>query len=71
MGCPSRSHCLAGQLSGELKLVTLNLGILLAFACAVATQLGFLYKHKGACVAPKVDIRRPLKTVRSLFASRS
>jgi drug/metabolite transporter (DMT)-like permease len=50
--------------------VTLNLGILLAFACAVATQLGFLYKHKGACAAPKVDIRRPLRTVRSLFSSR-
>jgi drug/metabolite transporter (DMT)-like permease len=50
--------------------VTLNLGILLAFACAVATQLGFLYKHRGACAAPKVDIRRPLKTVKSLFSSR-
>jgi drug/metabolite transporter (DMT)-like permease len=50
--------------------VTLNLGILLAFACAVATQLGFLYKHKGACAAPKVDIRRPLKTVKCLFSSR-
>ena len=50
--------------------MTLNVGILLALACAVATQLGFLYKHKGACAAPKVDIRRPLKTVRSLFASR-
>jgi drug/metabolite transporter (DMT)-like permease len=50
--------------------VTLNLGILIALACAVATQLGFLYKHKGACAAPKVDIRRPLKTVKSLFASR-
>jgi drug/metabolite transporter (DMT)-like permease len=50
--------------------VTLNLGILLALACAVATQLGFLYKHRGACAAPKVDIRRPLKTVKSLFASR-
>ncbi|HEX5782180.1 MAG TPA: hypothetical protein VFX80_09665 [Solirubrobacteraceae bacterium] len=50
--------------------MTLNLGILLAFACAVATQLGFLYKHRGACAAPKVDIRRPLKTVKSLFSSR-
>ena len=50
--------------------MTLNLGILLAFACAVATQLGFLYKHRGACAAPKVDIRWPLKTVRSLSASR-
>jgi drug/metabolite transporter (DMT)-like permease len=50
--------------------VTINLGILLALACAVATQLGFLYKHRGANAAPKVDIRRPVRTVRSLFASR-
>ena len=57
-------------LLGELTDLTLNLGILLAFACAMATQLGFLYKHRGACAAPKVDIRCPLKTVRSLFASR-
>src|SRR5918992_1202750 len=49
--------------------VTLNLGILLALACAVVTQLGFLYKHRGANAAPKVDIRRPLRTVRNLFAS--
>ena len=50
--------------------MTLNIGILLALACAVATQLGFLYKHRGANAAPKVDIRHPLRTVRSLFASR-
>jgi drug/metabolite transporter (DMT)-like permease len=50
--------------------VTLNLGILLALACAVATQLGFLYKHRGANAAPKVDIRHPVRTVRSLFGSR-
>jgi drug/metabolite transporter (DMT)-like permease len=49
--------------------VTLNLGILLALACALVTQLGFLYKHRGANAAPKVDIRHPLRTVRSLFAS--
>jgi drug/metabolite transporter (DMT)-like permease len=50
--------------------VTSNLGILLALACAVATQLGFLYKHRGANAAPKVDVRRPLRTVRALFASK-
>jgi drug/metabolite transporter (DMT)-like permease len=49
--------------------VTLNLGIFLALGCAVATQLGFLYKHRGANAAPKVDVRHPLRTVRSLFAS--
>jgi hypothetical protein len=25
-------------------------GILLALACALATNVGFLYKHRGACV---------------------
>jgi drug/metabolite transporter (DMT)-like permease len=50
--------------------VTLNIGIMLALACAVATQLGFLYKHRGANAAPKVEIRHPLRSVRSLFASK-
>ncbi len=50
--------------------MTLNLGILLALTCAVATQLGFLYKHRGANAAPKVDVRHPLRTVKSLFSSK-
>jgi drug/metabolite transporter (DMT)-like permease len=50
--------------------VTLNLGILLALACAVATQLGFLYKHRGANAAPRVCMRHPLRTVRELFSSK-
>ena len=48
--------------------VSLNLGILLALACAVATQLGFLYKHRGANEAPAVDIRHPLRSGRALFS---
>jgi len=50
--------------------VIFYLGIALAFGCALATQLGFLYKHRGACAAPTVDIRHPLRTVRSLFKSK-
>jgi hypothetical protein len=50
--------------------MTTNLGILLALLCAAATNLGFLYKHRGACAAPKVDIRHPLRSARALFASR-
>jgi hypothetical protein len=46
------------------------LGILLALICALATNVGFLFKHRGACSAPAVDIRRPLTTARALFASR-
>src|SRR3954470_3852161 len=48
--------------------VSLNLGILLAFACAIATQLGFLYKHKGANEAPLVDIRHPFRTAKQLYS---
>lgn len=48
----------------------LEIGILLALLCAVATNLGFLYKHRGACDAPAVDVRRPLASARGLLASR-
>ncbi len=50
--------------------MSLNLGILLALGCAIATQLGFLYKHRGANEAPCVDIRHPLASGASLFRSR-
>ena len=46
------------------------LGILLALACALATNIGFLYKHRGARQAPPVDMRHPLHTARSLFRTR-
>jgi drug/metabolite transporter (DMT)-like permease len=49
--------------------MTIIFGILLALACALATNVGFLYKHRGACAAPPVDMRHPLRTGRSLFAS--
>jgi drug/metabolite transporter (DMT)-like permease len=49
--------------------MTLQLGILLALFCAVATNLGFFYKHRGACAAPPVDIKHPAKSARALFKS--
>jgi hypothetical protein len=50
--------------------MTLLLGILFALACALATNIGFLYKHRGACAASAVDMRRPLRTARALFSSK-
>ena len=50
--------------------MTLQLGILLAFFCALTTNLGFLLKHKGACAAPDVSMRRPLKSAAGLFKSK-
>ncbi len=46
------------------------LGILLALACALASNVGFLFKHRGVRAAPPVDIRRPIRTARSLFRVR-
>jgi hypothetical protein len=46
------------------------LGILLALACALTSNVGFLFKHRGACAAPSVNIRHPLRSAKSLFASR-
>jgi hypothetical protein len=46
------------------------LGILLALACALTTNVGFLFKHRGACEAPAVDIRHPLRSAKALFASK-
>ena len=50
--------------------MTLHLGILLALLCAFASNLGFFFKHRGACEAPTVDIRHPLRTARGLWSSR-
>ena len=50
--------------------MSLLLGILLALFCALTTNVGFLYKHRGACAAPAVDMRHPLRSAKDLFASR-
>jgi len=50
--------------------LTVQLGILLALVCAFATNLGFLWKHRGACAAPTVDIRHPLASAKGLFSSK-
>src|ERR687884_1635755 len=50
--------------------MTVQLGILLALACALATNLGFLLKHRGACAAPDVDWRHPLRSTTALFRSK-
>jgi drug/metabolite transporter (DMT)-like permease len=49
--------------------MTLHLGILFALLCAFVTNLAFLYKHRGACAAPPVDIRHPVASATGLFRS--
>src|SRR4051812_40613151 len=50
--------------------MTLQIGIFLALLCALATNVGFLFKHRGACAAPDVDVRHPLKSAIGLFKSK-
>jgi hypothetical protein len=51
--------------------MTLIIGIVLALICALATNIGFLFKHRGACQAPDVDYRHPLQTGKALFTTRT
>lgn len=50
--------------------MSLHLGILLALLCAFASNLAFLYKHRGCSTACTVDIRHPLRTAVSLWSQR-
>src|SRR5918998_1088412 len=50
--------------------MALQIGILLALLCALITNLGFLLKHRGACAAPDVDFRRPIRSAIGLWKSR-
>jgi multidrug transporter EmrE-like cation transporter len=45
-------------------------GLILAAATALATNLAFLWKHKGAVAAPDVDVRKPLRSAAGLFRSK-
>jgi len=48
----------------------IELGILLALLCAFATNVGFLLKHRGACAAPDVSMKHPVRSAVGLFRSK-
>ena len=50
--------------------MTLDIGILLALACAFVANLGFFYKYRGANSVPKVQVRHPLRSARQLYSSK-
>src|SRR3954447_4866114 len=51
----------------ELRLL---IGLVFAVATAIATNLGFLWKHRGAVAAPAVSLRAPLRSATDLFRSK-
>jgi len=50
--------------------MTVQIGLLLALACAFATNLAFLWKHRGAVAAPEIHMRHPLESAAGLFRSK-
>lgn len=50
--------------------MTLDLGILLALACAFVANLAFFFKYRGAGEVPRVTVRHPLRSGRQLFSSK-
>jgi multidrug transporter EmrE-like cation transporter len=48
----------------------MDLGILLALACAFVANLGFFYKYRGANDVPKVQVLHPLRSARALYSSK-
>jgi drug/metabolite transporter (DMT)-like permease len=61
---------MVGQLVSDVNTMTLDLGILLALACAFVANLGFFYKHRGANSVPKVQLMHPWRSVRQLYSSK-
>ncbi len=45
-------------------------GLILALASAVATNLAFLFKQRGAVAAPPIEVRQPLRSAIGLFRSK-
>jgi drug/metabolite transporter (DMT)-like permease len=50
--------------------MTPQIGLLLALGCALATNLAFLWKQRGAVAAPEIDLRKPLASAAGLFRSK-
>ena len=50
--------------------LAVGVGLICALLSALATNLAFLFKHRGAVAAPDVDMRHPLRSAIDLFASR-
>ncbi|HMI69711.1 MAG TPA: hypothetical protein VK510_06925 [Solirubrobacteraceae bacterium] len=50
--------------------LAVGLGLICALLSALATNLAFLFKYKGAVAAPAVDMRHPLRSAVDLFRSK-
>src|SRR5215213_3388297 len=70
VGVPPGAESPARRTRRAESPMSLHIGILLALFCAFASNLAFLYKHRGCSTACTVDIRHPLRTAISLWSQR-
>jgi hypothetical protein len=54
----------------QLETMNLDIGILLALACAFVANLGFFYKYRGANSVPSVSVLHPVRSTRELYSSK-
>lgn len=50
--------------------LSVQIGLLLALGTALASIVGFLYKHRGAMESPPVEASRPIRSSLALFRSK-
>jgi hypothetical protein len=50
--------------------MTLEIGILLALACAFVANLGFFLKYRGANSVARIELRHPLRSALALYSSK-
>ncbi|MEJ7894506.1 MAG: hypothetical protein WKF94_17885 [Solirubrobacteraceae bacterium] len=50
--------------------LAVGVGLVCALLSAFATNLGYLFKHRGAVAAPDIDMRHPLRSAIGLFRSK-
>jgi drug/metabolite transporter (DMT)-like permease len=67
MGTPRQGE--NREVQGRTR-VTLVIGLGVAALSALATDIGFLMRQRGATEAPDVDIRRPVRTIVALFSKK-
>jgi drug/metabolite transporter (DMT)-like permease len=56
--------------AARCRTTTMFLGLILALASALVTNLSFLFKQRGAVLAAPIHVRHPLKSASGLFRSR-
>jgi drug/metabolite transporter (DMT)-like permease len=60
----------AGHPARIRAAVLMILGLLIALASALATNVAFLFKHRGAVRAAPIRVRHPLRSAATLFRSK-